>query len=219
MNRMKSKNLYLIMIAVSIGYMLYVTYVHFIHDPQATEFLSRKTELSRALNIPVWLNVMYVHLIFACMAMAAGAVNFSASLLRKRRTLHRVIGYLYIVSVFIVCLTSGYMAPYSTGGKINSIAFNLINMIWLGITIAALVQIRRKQVNKHRKWMVRSYAFCFTNMFIHAFTFVLSDLFGIAHVAGYTIGVYGTIVLNFGLAELVIRYVYRKPADMQPSGR
>jgi uncharacterized membrane protein len=217
MKMIKSKHLYLIMIVVSIGYMLYVTYVNFIHDPQATDFLSHKTELSRSLNIPVWLNVMYVHLIFACMAMAAGAVNFAASLLRKHRALHRAIGYLYIVSVLIVCLTSGYMAPYSTGGKINSIAFNLVNMIWIGMTIAALVQIKRKQVNKHRKWMVRSYAFCFTNMFIHVFTFVLSDLFGLPYATGYTVGVYGTIVLNIALAELVIRYVYRKPTALQPS--
>lgn len=219
MKMIKSKHLYLIMIVVSIGYMLNVMYVNFIHDPQATDFLSRKTELRRELNIPVWLNVMYVHIIFACVAMVAGAGNFASSILRKHRTLHRVIGYLYIVSVFIVCLTSGYMAPYSTGGKINSIAFNLINIIWLFATIAALVQIKRKQVNKHRIWMVRSYVFCFTNMFIHTSTFVLSDLFGLPYATGYTIGVYGTIVLNFALAELVIRYVYRKPADLQPKTR
>jgi uncharacterized membrane protein len=204
------------MIVVSIVYMIYVTYINFIHDPQATDFLSHKTNLNRPINIPVWLNVMYIHVIFACIAMLAGAINFSTKILHKYRMFHRFNGYLYIVSVIIVCVTSGYMAPYSTGGRINSFAFNFVNIIWPWMTFAALVKIKRKQVNKHRKWMVRSYVFCFTNMFIHVLTFVFYHVFRMNYDSAYTIGVYGTILLNFTLAEIVIRYIYKIPADLLP---
>ncbi|MCP3774397.1 DUF2306 domain-containing protein [Paenibacillus sp. MZ04-78.2] len=216
--RSRSKSLYLLMIVVAVVYMLYVTYVNFIHDPQATEFLSHKTGLKRPVVLPVWLNVMYVHIVFACVAMIAGAINFSTKILSNHRRLHRVNGYLYLLSVAVVVLTSGYMAPFSTGGKINSIAFNVMNLIFMGLTIAAIVQIKRKKVESHRKWMVRSYAFCFTNMFIHMITFVLHNGFGVEYALSYTLGVYGALVLNFALAEIVIRCIYTKPAAIVPQG-
>jgi len=41
----------------------------------------------------------------------------------QRRTFHRINGYVYLISVLIVVITSGYMAPYATGGKAVCIAF------------------------------------------------------------------------------------------------
>ncbi|NHN30434.1 DUF2306 domain-containing protein [Paenibacillus agricola] len=211
MNVFKGKYLYALMVAISLIYIIYVTYTNLLYDPQAADFLSHKTNLKRPIPVPAWANVMHIHVIAACLAMVAGALNFSSTLLRKYRLFHRINGYLYVLCVFIVVVTSGYMAPYTTGGKINSIPFNLVNILWFGMTITALVQIKRKQVNKHWKWMVRSYAFCFTNMFIHLISFVLHDGFGIPYTLSYTIGVYGAILLNIIGAELVIRFIYKIP--------
>ncbi|MCZ4142412.1 hypothetical protein BZG17_31980, partial [Escherichia coli] len=104
-------------------------------------------------------------------------------------------GYVYVVSVLMVVLTSGYRAPYSTGGRINSIAFNVINLIWPIMTITAVVQIKKKRIVKHRNWMIRSYAFCFTNMLIHLITLLFNEGFGMAYASSYTYGVYGSLVL------------------------
>lgn len=191
-------------------YIAYVLMTNLFFDPQAAEFLSHKINLKRPMNLPIWLSVMHVHVGAACMAMLTGALNFSNTILRSSRKFHRVNGYLYVIFVLIVVLTSGYMAPYSTGGKINSMAFNLVSMAWLAMTITAIVQIKRKQVSKHRKWMVRSYAFCFTNLFIHLISFILHERAGLKYESSYTFGVYGAILLNLILAELVIRYVYVK---------
>ncbi|MDR6551706.1 putative membrane protein [Paenibacillus qinlingensis] len=193
-------------------FIVYVLYANFIHDPQASNFLSHKTALKRALNTAVWLKVMNVHIIFACTAMIAGAVNFSSSIMKRHRKFHRVNGYFYLVSVLIVDLTSGYMAPYATGGKASSMGFNLMNIVWLVMTIIAIVKIRKKQVNQHRKWMTRSYAFVFTNLTIHALTWLLHQGFGLAYITSYTISVYGSILCLMLAAELVIRIVFRKEA-------
>jgi hypothetical protein len=203
--------LYFFMLIVSIVFVVYVLYINFIHDPGAAEFLSRKTDLKRPVPIPVWVNVMYVHVVFACIAMLSGAVSFSSRVLNGYRKLHKIIGYVYLVSILIVVVTSGYMAPYTTGGKLNSIAFNMLNIAWPCMTIAALVQIRKKRINNHRKWMVRSYAFCFTNLFIHSITFLFSAGFGVAYTTSYTIGVYGSMLLLPVLAEIVIRTIMRIP--------
>lgn len=211
----KSKLLYICMLLASSVFILYVVYMNFIHDPRAVEFLSHKSDLPRQVKLPAWLNVMYVHVAFACVAMVSGAINFSGRILRKYRRLHRMNGYVYLVSVLVVVVTSGYMAPYTTGGKVNGMAFNVLNIVWPILTITALVKIRKKRIDEHRKWMVRSYAFCFTNLFIHMITFVMNQGAGLAYATSYTIGVYGSLLLLTVLAEIVIRMFFSKSRALQ----
>ncbi|MZQ85847.1 DUF2306 domain-containing protein [Paenibacillus sp. 5J-6] len=199
------KNAYLLMVLVTIVLIVYVIYANFVFDTRATGFLSRKMELKKALNIAVWLKVMHVHVAFACLAMIAGAINFSSWIFKKYRRFHRLNGYLYVVSVMIVDLTSGYMAPYATGGKISSVAFNLLNILWLLMTIMAIVKIRRKHVDQHRKWMIRSYAFVFTNFSIHLLTSFFHKGFGLSYANSYTISIYSSIILLLLVGEMVIR--------------
>lgn len=203
----KTNRAYHLLAGVSIIFILYSLVRHYLFDPEATAFLSHKTGLRRELNLPVWLKVMYIHVAFACLAMAAGLINFSRRMLEKYRKFHRINGYIYVVSVMMVVLTSGYMAPYSTGGKINSFAFNIINIIWPLITVLAIVQIKKKRIKKHRDWMIRSYAFCFTNLLIHLITFVLKDGFGIAYTSSYTYGLYGSLILLLIIPDIIIRYL------------
>ncbi|QOS79000.1 DUF2306 domain-containing protein [Paenibacillus sp. JNUCC31] len=201
----KRTTLYGWLACVSILFILYALIKNYWIDPEASEFLSQKTGLKRELNLPIWLNIMYVHVAFACLAMASGLLNFSNRIFEKSRKFHRINGYVYIVSVLLVVLTSGYMAPYATGGKISSMGFNALNILWLFITITALIQIKKKRMIQHRNWMIRSYAFCFTNMFIHLMTTLLHQSFGLAYTISYTIGIYGTIVLLLMISEMIIR--------------
>ncbi|TWK51544.1 hypothetical protein CHCC20347_2844 [Bacillus paralicheniformis] len=201
----------LIVIAV---YVLYTLFENLILDPQSTSFLSHKSHLRDSFHLPVWLKVMDVHVVAACLAMASGAVNFSSALLTKSRKIHRFNGWLYVVCVLIVTLSSGYMAPHSTGGKAVSIAFNMVNMYWPAATVISVIKARRNQFIKHRNWMIRSYLFCFTNMFIHLITFVCHKGLGLIYDISYTIGVFGAIVLCIALAEWIIRFAFKKPAQI-----
>ncbi|QMV40704.1 DUF2306 domain-containing protein [Cohnella cholangitidis] len=205
---MKKRNmLFGILSCIATVFILYALLDNYIFDPGADEFLSQKTGLSRELKLPVWLTVMHVHVAFACFAMAAGLLNFSNRIFEKSRKFHRVNGYVYLLSVLLVVLTSGYMAPYATGGKISSMGFNALNMIWLLITITALVQIKKKEIARHRNWMIRSYAFCFTNMFIHLITFLFNRGFDFNYGASYTIGVYGSIILLLIIPNVIIKTI------------
>lgn len=209
----KAKTAYNLLVSVSILVILYALLDNFIIDPGAEEFVSHKTNLKRELNLPVWINVMYVHVVFACVAMAAGLLNFSKQMFEKSRKLHRVTGYVYVVSVLLVVLTSGYMAPYATGGKISSIGFNSLNIIWPFITMMAVLQIKKNRIIQHRNWMIRSYAFCFTNVLIHLIATLFHHGFGFSYVTSYTIGVYGSIVLLLVIPAIIIR-TYRTFRDV-----
>ncbi|MBD2867248.1 DUF2306 domain-containing protein [Paenibacillus arenilitoris] len=201
----RRKYVYGLLAGVSILFIVYALVKNYMIDPGAEAFLSHKTDLKRELKLPVWLNVMYVHVAFACLAMAAGLINFARRVYEKRRKLHRANGYVYIVSVLIVVLTSGYMAPYATGGKASSMGFNALNILWLIITVTALVQIRKKRIVRHREWMIRSYAFCFTNMMIHLISTAFRQGFGLDYASSYTIGIYASIALLLIVPEIAIR--------------
>ncbi|WP_238404414.1 DUF2306 domain-containing protein [Paenibacillus paridis] len=203
------KVLFNILSVVSILIIFYALAKNFMIDPEAEGFLSYKTGLKRELNLPVWLNVMYVHVGFACLAMASGLLNFSTINVQNSRKLHRINGYVYVVSVLLVVLTSGYMAPYATGGKVSSMGFNLLNIIWPMITMMALVQIRKKRMISHWNWMIRSYAFCFTNMLIHMITFISERIFGLGYADSYTIGIYAALALLLLIPEVVIRTIHK----------
>lgn len=208
MNCMKNRKLfYRLLVCISIVFILYSLVANFISDPGATGFLGHKVGLKRELNLPAWLTVMRVHVVFACVAMAAGLLNFSSRIFEKSRKFHRINGYVYLLSVLVVVITSGYMAPYATGGKISSIGFNALNMIWLIITIIALIQIKKKRILQHRNGMIRSYAFCFTNMFIHLITTLFHQGFDLSYVTSYTIGVYGSIVLLLVIPSIIIKRI------------
>jgi len=153
-----------------------------------------------------------VHVGFACVAMASGLLNFSSRMMAKNRRFHRMNGYAYLLSVLAVVLTSGYMAPYATGGRLSGMGFNALNMIWLTITVIAFVQIKKRRIIPHRNWMIRSYAFCFTNIVIHAVTALMEDGFGYAYAASYTIGVYAAIALLLLAPNVIIRLAYRDSA-------
>ncbi|MDO3676806.1 DUF2306 domain-containing protein [Paenibacillus ehimensis] len=218
MKQTVSKKLYFSLILVTVVFIVYVLGKNLVLDPQFTEFLSHKTKLSSSFVMPAWLSVVRVHIIFGCIAMLSGVANFSMRLLKRNRLLHRVNGIVYLLAVIAVIFTSGYLAPHSTGGKVNSIAFNLLNIVWLVFSITAYIAIKRRNITSHRKWMVRSYVFCFTNMLTHILLFISHDWLGFNYEASYTFGVYGSIVINLTAAKIVNRFVFKAPVKLLPNG-
>ncbi|ANE48376.1 hypothetical protein SY83_21195 [Paenibacillus swuensis] len=195
---------YFTAVAAVLLVIIYALLKNFGLDPQAESFLKHKTNLERELQVPLWLTIMRIHVGAAIIALIAGTLNFWTRL-QQHRKFHRTNGYVYVAMVVIVDVTSGYMAPFATGGKVTSIVFNMVNLLWLAFTIAAIVFIRRKQIVKHRNWMLRSYMFCFTNTWIHLLHFIGFQWLHLDYVTAYTIGVYGSVLLNLGIAEAIIR--------------
>ncbi|GGE30857.1 hypothetical protein GCM10011391_06850 [Pullulanibacillus camelliae] len=210
MSKIARKRLYVGLMCFSTLYLLYIVYFNFIYDPQASVFLGHKGDQVHEVRQSLWIAVLHGHILFACLALLSGAYNFFTKQKQAYRMIHRWNGYLYFISVFLVSLSSGYMAPYSTGGRVNSIVFNLINIIWPLFTLIAVIMIRRKQVIDHQRWMIRSYSFCFTNSIIHLLTFI-STMLGGSYTLSYTVGVYGALIMNLLIPELVIRYIIHLP--------
>jgi uncharacterized membrane protein len=98
------------------------------------------------------------HTICGLLALLAGPIQFSSRLRRRHPQFHRVLGRIYLISVFIGAFTGIALAagrPGLPGTSMQAAA-------WIVCTTAAFVTARNRQIVQHRQWMARSYAVTFT---------------------------------------------------------
>ena len=98
------------------------------------------------------------HTLAGIFALLIGPINFSSRIRQGHLTLHRVLGRIYVVSVFVGSFTGIALAwgrPGLPGTSMQAAA-------WIVCTTAAFVTARNRQIPQHRQWMARSYAVTFT---------------------------------------------------------
>jgi hypothetical protein len=103
-------------------------------------------------------HLLIPHTLAGIFALLIGPVNFSSRIRQHHLQLHRVLGRIYVISVFIGAATGVALAagrPGLPGTSIQAAA-------WIICTTAALITARNRQIVEHRQWMVRSYAVTFT---------------------------------------------------------
>jgi uncharacterized membrane protein len=98
------------------------------------------------------------HTLAGIFALLIGPINFSSRIRQRHLKLHRVLGRIYVISVFVgaatgVALASGRPGFPGTCGQAAA---------WVVCTTAAFLTARNRQIIQHRQWMIRSYAVTFT---------------------------------------------------------
>src|SRR6202021_2359437 len=87
-----------------------------------------------------------------------GPLQFSSRLRQRHPQFHRVLGRIYLISVFIGAFTGIALAagrPGLPGTSMQAAA-------WIVCTTAAFITARNRQIAQTRQWMARSYAVTFT---------------------------------------------------------
>jgi len=98
------------------------------------------------------------HTLCGVTALLAGPLQFSSRLRQRHLEFHRVLGRIYVISVFTGAFTGVALAagrPGLPGTSMQAAA-------WIVCTSAAFLTARNRQIIQHRQWMVRSYAITFT---------------------------------------------------------
>jgi uncharacterized membrane protein len=103
-------------------------------------------------------HILIPHVLFGSVALLSGPLLFSSRLRQRHLKFHRVLGRLYVASVFLaapmgVMLSAG--RPGFPGTLMQAVA-------WVVCTGAAFVTALNRQIPQHRQWMARSYAVTFT---------------------------------------------------------
>jgi uncharacterized membrane protein len=103
-------------------------------------------------------HLLIPHILAGIFALLIGPINFSSRIRQRHLKLHRVLGRIYVICVFIGAFTGIALAagrPGLPGTSMQAAA-------WIVCTTAAFITARNRQIIQHRQWMARSYAVTFT---------------------------------------------------------
>lgn len=103
-------------------------------------------------------HLLIPHVLCGTIALLAGPLQFSSRFRGRYLKFHRVLGRIYVVSVFMGAFTGVALAagrPGLPGTSMQAAA-------WIVCTTAAFITARNRQIVQHRQWMARSYAVTFT---------------------------------------------------------
>ena len=186
--------------------------------PVAYTFLSMDQGLldsksDSLLTNPAWNLFFYLHIYFGGITLLSGLTQFMKKLRSRRLQLHRILGKVYVLSVIISGIAGLYIAFYATGGIVASLGFGALAVFWLATTLTAYFYIRRKQIEIHRNWMLRSYALAFAavtlRIYLPSFTMGLNWDF----IPSYQAISWLCWVPNLIVAEIIIRRIWGTPTS------
>lgn len=116
--------------------------------------------LGRYWNIKWWL---ILHVVGGILALGIGPFQFWKSFRIKYLKTHRWLGRIYLSSILIASISSTYLA-WTSALAIHwtwAIGLQGLAVAWLTSAVLAYVAIRRKRIQQHKEWMIRSYVVTF----------------------------------------------------------
>jgi uncharacterized membrane protein len=181
----------------------YVVLQYMIYSPSQAAMVSAKL---RDVSFPykIWLLFFYPHILLGIAALLIGAFQLTE---RSRRNpkLHKRLGRIYGVSILANVLIVPYIALYATGGTPSTIAFLVLDLIWFGTTAIGIGHIMKKNVVRHREWMLRSYAVTFVFVTFRIVLGVIQLSIDAPRSVTFPIAVYVAMALNLLVTELYLR--------------
>lgn len=149
--------------------------------------------------------VFVVHAVAGGIVLISGALQLNRRILEKKRKLHRVLGRIYVGTIWISSIGGLWLTLFFDVSMAAKIALGLLSILWFGTTTIALWQIRRRRIAAHREWMLRSVALSF---FFVTFSFWVPGLAGTSLPAAVSYPL--AILLSWGLNLLVIELWIRR---------
>ena len=147
------------------------------------------------------------HTLAGIFALLIGPINFSSRIRQRHLQLHRILGRIYVVSVFVGSFTGIALAwgrPGLPGTSMQAAA-------WMVCTTAAFLTACNRQIVQHRQWMARSYAVTFTFVssrvlnLVPAYWSHLGDVLSAVGVIAFTLASLLIVDLGLNWHELTTR--------------
>ena len=160
---------------------------------------------------------IYPHALFGSIALALGSVQFWRNLPYSHPALHRALGKVYVVAAITTGTAGLYMSFFAYGGTVTWLGFGLLAVCVLTTTAIAYQKIRQRDIDSHRRWMLRSYALIFAAVTLRI---ELPILIGVFHAfdPAYALVSWLCWVPNLAIAEAYIRLrtVGKEPVATSP---
>lgn len=158
------------------------------------------------VNNPLWIICFYIHICSIVLCLILGITQFSTKFLEEYPKWHRWLGRFYVYNIvlinFPVCLVLGF---FSNGGILGISGFIVQDLLWLYFTVFAVVFIKKKNIEKHRKYMIFSYAITTTALTFRAIKNLFYDDSIFDYTLFYGITVWLALFINLGIAFIIVR--------------
>lgn len=208
-------------ITVNIIIFMFYTYLCFLmvkiciaYFPWNTEqhFLLLKQDV---VNTQPWQFAFKVHVVASSFTLIAGFTQFFRLFRTRSPQIHRLSGWLYIITILAFALPSGFVLALSAaGGKATQFSFILLSILWGFSTVFALQAALKKQWLLHRDWMIRSFALSLSALSLRSWKMVLYELQPyfdwLTPVHIYQLESWLGWVVNLLIAELIIFKLHQK---------
>lgn len=113
---------------------------------------------SKPTDSIMYMTSFYIHITFGGIALFVGWIQFVKKFREKFMKLHRIIGKIYVASIFISGPVAFYIGFFVYGGLVTQIGFTFGALVWIVSTFIAFSAIRKGNVVKHKEFMAYSYA-------------------------------------------------------------
>lgn len=170
-------------------------------------FLAFKQQV---VNNPYWMGFFYIHIFSITLCLLAGLTQFSTQFLRENRSLHKIIGKMYVYNILIINVPACFvLGLFSNGGLIGITGFLIQDILWAYFTVVAVASIRKGNIIRHKNYMILSYAVTTT-----AITFrIIKNLFYNEerhdYELFYGVNVWLALVINLLIAYYFVRGNFR----------
>ena len=118
--------------------------------------ISQKGELGS--NQWPWRIGFYGHIMGGILALVIGPFQFLKNFRNRNLRIHRRLGRIYVFAILAGSVCAFYAALFANEGMIAKTGFVALAIAWFFTTFRAYQAIRAKDLESHKRWMVRSYA-------------------------------------------------------------
>jgi uncharacterized membrane protein len=128
--------------------------------------------------------LVILHLTGGALAISLGALQLNSRIRRNYLAVHRWIGRCYVIAVLVGGGAGLSLATMADGGLPSSIGFGMLGILWIGSTVTAYLCARRRRIDLHRAWMLRSFSLTFAAVTLRLWL-PLSQVVGLPFLPSY----------------------------------
>lgn len=188
----------------ALAFLLFATTLVYWSFKPDVNFLLTKQDL---VYQPLWRTAFYIHIFGGMLAIITGPLQFITRWRERYLSFHRATGKIYVSSIILIGAPTGlYMAFYATGGTPASLGFIVMSALWFYTTFMGLHTIRKGQVEKHKRWMIRSYAVTFSAVTLRLWVPILSLYLTMEHLLVIIVTAWISWLFNLVAAECIIYF-------------
>jgi uncharacterized membrane protein len=158
---------------------------------------------------PDWVRAAFAaHVVCGALALLLSPVQLWARVRARIPRLHRVVGRVVLVSIVIGGVAGFLLSWFSLAGPIGTSGFGMLAVLWVTFAVLGLRAILRRDVQVHRRWMLRAFALTYAAVTLRLWLIVLIPLLG-DFGSAYLLVPFLSWVPNLVVVELLLR---RRPA-------